>query len=94
MKTLITIVATTVLVACGAQNQDTGHSKTYGCDSSIVAIMSTMAGPSLLGLGAPDRTTYTTQGQNHMLIYEFTLEKKRIEFEYNANYCRETVTDF
>ena len=50
-----------------------------------------MAGPSLLGLGEPDTTTYSTTGQNHLLIYEFKLARERITFEWNANYCSERV---
>lgn len=54
--------------------------------------MSTMSTPNLLGLGEPDTTTYSTTGQNHLLKYDFFLAKMTIEFEYNAVYCRETVT--
>ena len=53
--------------------------------------MATMSTPFVMGLGAPDTTTYTTQGQNHVMIYDFVLEHERISFEYNANYCMERV---
>jgi len=85
---LTTILA---LTACGDGAPTNSNSKTSGCDSSIVATMSTMGEPFLLGLGVPDTTTYSTTGQNHILMYTFNLEKQRITFEYNVNYCRETV---
>ena len=50
-----------------------------------------MTTPFVMGLGAPDTTTYTTSGQNHIMIYEFHLQHERITFEYNANYCSERV---
>ena len=53
--------------------------------------MATMTTPNVLGLGAPDTTTYTTSGQNHVMTYEFLLAKERITFEYNTNYCSERV---
>lgn len=53
--------------------------------------MATMTTPNVLGLGAPDTTTYTTSGQNHIMIYEFHLQHERITFEYNTNYCSERV---
>jgi len=91
MKTLITTVSI-VLSACGAGAPvDTTNSKTYSCDSQTVSVMATMSTPFVMGLGAPDTTTYTTQGQNHIMIYEFHLEHERITFEYNANYCSERV---
>ena len=90
MKTLITITSL-ALTACGGTPADTANSKTYPCDSQIVAVMATMTGPYLVGLGAPDTTTYTTSGQNHIMTYEFHLEHERITFEYNANYCSERV---
>jgi hypothetical protein len=90
MKTLITI-ASIALTACGGRPPDTVNTKTYGCDSQIVAVMATMTTPNVLGLGAPDTTTYTTSGQNHVLIYEFKLARQTITFEYNTNYCGETV---
>jgi hypothetical protein len=97
MKLTITLILTLVsLLACGdgshTQTAPVAVIKTYPCDSSIVAVMSTMGEPSLLGLGVPDTTTYTSTGQNHTLAYDFTLARTRIEFEYNSNYCRETVT--
>lgn len=94
MKLTITLILTLVsLLACGdgSHTQTAPVIKTYPCDSSIVAVMSTMGEPSLLGLGVPDTTTYTSTGQNHTLAYDFTLARTRIEFEYNSNYCRETV---
>jgi len=95
MKHLI-LITSIALTACGngapATTTSAVEVKTLGCDSSIVAIMSTMGEPSLLGLGVPDTTTYSTTGQNHMLTYDFTLARTRIEFEYNSNYCSETVT--
>jgi hypothetical protein len=95
MKHLI-LITSIALTACGngapTMTASAVEVKTYGCDSSIVAIMSTMGEPSLLGLGVPDTTTYSTTGQNHILAYDFTLARTRIEFEYNINYCRETVT--
>ena len=90
MKTLITSLAI-LLTSCGGTSPDTTNTKTYGCDSQIVAIMATMTTPNVLGLGAPDTTTYTTSGQNHIMIYEFHLQHERITFEYNANYCSERV---
>lgn len=90
MKHLI-LTSILALTACGNGAPTNSTSKTYGCDSSIVAIMSTMGEPSLLGLGVPDSTLYSTTGQNHLLVYTFTLASERITFEYNANYCRETV---
>ena len=91
MKTLITTISI-VLAACGAgAPTDTANSKTYPCDSQIVAVMATMPTPNLLGLGEPDTTTYTNMGQNHIMIYEFHLQHERITFEYNANYCSERV---
>jgi len=91
MKTLIT-TASILLSACGAgAPANSTNSKTYPCDSQIVAIMATMPTPNLLGLGEPDTTTYTNMGQNHVMIYEFHLEHERITFEYNANYCSERV---
>jgi len=99
MKTLIiTLTLTALLTACGAgapsntAPNTTVTVKTYPCDASIVAIMSTMPTPNLLGLGEPDTTTYSTTGQNHILKYDFVLAKMTIEFEYNTVYCRETVT--
>jgi len=96
MKTLIiTLTLTAGLTACGAGAPTTPTTttvKTYPCDASIVAIMSTMSTPNLLGLGEPDSTTYSTTGQNHLLKYDFVLAKTTIEFEYNTVYCRETVT--
>ena len=90
-KTLIT-TASILLSACGAgAPANSTNSKTYPCDSQIVAIMATMPTPNLLGLGEPDTTTYTNMGQNHVMIYEFHLEHERITFEYNANYCSERV---
>jgi len=81
--------------ACGggdhANTASTVNTKVYGCDSSIVSIMATMSTPNLLGLGEPDTTTYSTTGQNHLMIYDFHLERERITFEWNVNYCRETV---
>ena len=96
MKLTITLLSTGILLtACGAgapaENSTTATIKTYPCDAAIVAIMSTMSSPNLLGLGEPDTTTYSTTGQNHMMKYDFVLAKTTIEFEYNAVYCRETV---
>ena len=91
MKTLIT-TASILLSACGAgAPANSTNSKTYPCDSQIVAIMATMPTPNLLGLGEPDTTTYTNMGQNHIMIYEFHLQHERITFEYNTNYCSEQV---
>ena len=90
MKHLIYIAIFT-LSACGSGAPESTTAKTYGCDSSIVDIMSTMGEPFLLGLGVPDSTVYSTAGQNHVLTYTFLLAKQQISFEYNANYCRETV---
>ena len=57
MKTLITTISI-VLAACGAgAPTDTANSKTYPCDSQIVAVMATMTTPNVLGLGEPDTTT-------------------------------------
>ena len=97
MKTLIiTLTLTAGLTACGAGAPSTTAPnttvKTYPCDAGIVAVMSTMSTPNLLGVGEPDTTTYSTTGQNHLLKYDFVLAKISIEFEYNAVYCRETVT--
>ena len=91
-QTLLTTLTACALTACGAgAPSDTTNSKTYSCDSEIVAVMATMSTPFVMGLGAPDTTTYTTQGQNHVMIYEFYLEHERISFEYNTNYCSERV---
>ena len=90
MKTLITFL-TILLTSCGGTSPDTANTKTYGCDSQIVAVMATMTTPFVMGLGAPDTTTYTTSGQNHIMIYEFHLQHERITFEYNTNYCSERV---
>ena len=53
--------------------------------------MATMTTPFVMGLGAPDTTTYTTQGINHVMIYDFHAQHERITFEYNTNYCSERV---
>jgi hypothetical protein len=90
MKTLIPILLTLV-TACGGHSPDTANIKTYPCDSQIVAIMATMPTPNLLGLGEPDTVTYTTQGINHIMIYDFHAQHERITFEYNTNYCSERV---
>ena len=85
MKTLIPIVAlilNTLLTSCGGTAASTVNTKTYPCDSEIVAVM---------GLGAPDTTTYTMQGINHVMTYEFNALHERITFEYNTNYCSEQV---
>jgi hypothetical protein len=94
---LITTV-TSVMTGCGAGDSRGANTatanitvKTLGCDSAIVAIMSTMSTPFLGGLGEPDTTTYSTTGQNHILIYEFRLARERITFEYNPNYCSQRV---
>jgi hypothetical protein len=90
MKTLITFLFI-MLTSCGGTEENTANTKTYPCDSQIVAVMATMTTPNVLGLGEPDTTTYTTSGQNHVLIYEFKLARQTITFEYNTNYCGETV---
>jgi hypothetical protein len=100
--TVITVMSVMLitLVGCGAGDGSGANTaastanitvKTLGCDSQIVAIMSTMSTPFLGGLGEPDTTTYSTTGQNHILIYEFTLARERITFEYNPNYCSQRV---
>lgn len=92
--TAVTAVTISTLTGCGggdSRGSNSTNVKTYGCDSQIVAIMATMTTPNVLGLGEPDTTTYSTSGQNHILIYEFRLQKKRITFEYNPNYCSETL---
>jgi len=91
MKTLLTTFTAIALTACGGQPQDTANTKTYGCDSNIVSIMATMTSPYVMGLGEPDTVTYTTQGINHVMIYEFHALHERITFEYNTNYCMERV---
>ena len=91
MKTLITTISVILLTACGGTPNNTANTKTYGCDSQIVAIMATMTGPFVMGLGEPDTVTYTTQGINHIMIYEFHSQHERITFEYNTNYCSERV---
>ena len=90
MKILI-LTLSCALTACGGGEHTTVNTRVYGCDSSIVSIMATMPTPNLLGLGEPDTTTYSTTGQNHLMIYDFHLQRERITFEWNANYCRETV---
>jgi hypothetical protein len=90
MKTL-TILLTMLIASCGGQEQSTANVKTYPCDSEIVAIMATMTSPFVMGLGAPDTTTYTTQGINHIMTYDFHALHERITFEYNTNYCSERV---
>ena len=96
MKLLTITLLTLGLTACGAgaptNTAPNTTVKTYPCDAGIVAIMATMSTPNLLGLGEPDTTTYSTTGQNHLLKYDFVLAKTTIEFEYNINYCRQTVT--
>ena len=94
MKTLIPIVAlilNTLLTSCGGTPPSTVNTKTYPCDSEIVAVMATMSGPYVMGLGAPDTTIYTMQGINHVMTYEFHALHERITFEYNTNYCSERV---
>ena len=100
LNTSVITVMSVALVGCGAgdsRGANTAAStanitvKTLGCDSQIVAIMSTMSTPFLGGLGEPDTTTYSTTGQNHILIYEFKLARERITFEYNPNYCSQRV---
>ena len=90
MKTLITFL-TILLTSCGGTEENTANTKTYPCDSQIVAVMATMPTPFVMGLGAPDTTTYTTQGINHVMIYDFHAQHERITFEYNTNYCSERV---
>ena len=69
--------------------------KIYPCDASIVAIMATFEEPYLMGLGAPDTTTYITSGQMHTIIYQFNIPRQRITLEYNTSgQCRETVETF
>jgi hypothetical protein len=80
------------LTACGGGDQPQPNQRITGCDSGVVAVMATMGAPNLMGMGEPDTTTYSTSGQNHVLIYEFVLAKTTYLFEYNANYCRMTVT--
>lgn len=96
MKTpTTTFTLALILSACGGGDHASApqaNQRITGCDSSVVAVMATMGAPDLMGMGAPDTTTYSTSGQNHVLIYEFVLARTRYEFEYNANYCRMTVT--
>ena len=80
------------VAACGGGDQPQANQRITACDSGVVAVMATMAAPDLMGMGEPDTTTYTTAGQNHVLIYEFVLARTTYEFEYNANYCSLTVT--
>jgi len=83
------------LAACGGGDHVSApdaNQRITGCDSGVVAVMATMGAPNLMGMGAPDTTTYSTSGQNHVLIYQFQLARTTYEFEYNANYCRMTVT--
>ena len=69
--------------------------KIYPCDASIVAVMATFQEPYLLGLGAPDTTTYITSGQMRTIIYQFNIPRQRIQLDYNASgQCKETVTEF
>jgi len=91
MKTLITLTALTLFTSCGGPAANTADSKTYPCDAAIVAVMATMTSPFVMGLGEPDTITYTTQGINHVMTYDFHLLHERITFEYNVNYCSERV---
>ena len=110
MKTTITttgflLLALLLLAGCGAgdpshtQQLPSGPApappKIYPCDASIVAVMATFEEPYLLGLGAPDTTTYITSGQMHTIIYQFNIPRQRITLEYNkGGQCRETVETF
>ena len=107
MKTTTTtllLLALLLLTGCGA-GDDPSHTaqlpsgpapaKIYPCDAGIVAVMATFEEPYLLGLGAPDTTTYITSGQMHTIIYQFNIPRQRITLEYNASgQCRETVVGF
>ena len=84
----------TLLTACGAGDPTNINTipKVYLCDANIVAQMATMTTPYVGGLGEPDSITYTTTGNQHIMIYQFSIARQRITFEYNTSgQCRETV---
>lgn len=101
-QTLILLSTILMLTGCGAGDPTTTKlpdgtppPKVYPCDANIVTIMATFEEPYLMGLGAPDRTTYITSGQMRTIIYEFLIPRQRITIEYNTSgQCKETVEAF
>jgi hypothetical protein len=99
---LLSALLTLMITGCGAGDpttiklpSGTPPPKIYACDASIVAVMATFEEPYLMGLGAPDRTTYITSGQMRTIIYEFLIPRQRITIEYNTSgQCKETVETF
>ena len=101
---LSTVLLTLMITGCGAGDPSTATAKlpsgtpapkVYACDASIVAVMATFEEPYLMGLGAPDTTTYITAGQIRTIIYEFLIPRQRITIEYNTSgQCKETVETF
>ena len=100
---LSTVLLTLMITGCGAGDPTTTTKlpdgtpppKIYACDASIVAVMATFEEPYLMGLGAPDTTTYITAGQMQTIIYEFLIPRQRITIEYNTSgQCKETVETF
>ena len=100
MKNTITyLISIIILTACGAGSPDLPSSNTtskvYLCDASIVSITATFQESYFLGLGVPDTTTYVTSGQLHTIIYQFSIAKTRIKFEYNTSgQCKQTVETY
>jgi hypothetical protein len=94
---LYILILLTLLTACGAGDptRDPNNntiSKVYLCDANIVAQMAAMPTPYVGGLGEPDSITYTTTGNQRIMIYQFSIARQRITFEYNTSgQCRETV---
>lgn len=90
---LYILILFTLLNACGAGDPNNNTvSKVYPCDASIVAEMATMTTPYVGELGEPDSITYITTGNQHTMVYQFSIARERITFEYNTSgQCRETV---
>jgi len=98
MKNTTYYLVPILLAACGAGNPDsipaTTTSKVYPCDPGIAAEMAVMSSPYLLGLGEPDTTTYTSTGNLHTIIYQFSIARQRITLLYNTSQCKETVETY
>ena len=98
-NTIYYIALIIILTACGngppSSPTSNTTSKVYPCDANIAAEMASMSTPNLVGLGEPDTTTYSTTGNQHTIIYQFSIARQRITIEYNnSGQCRETVETY
>lgn len=106
IRLLVQVCICVIIAGCGAgadpklpsgttNTAITTPPKIYPCDAAIVAVMATFEEPYLMGLGAPDTTTYITSGKMHTIIYQFNIPRQRITLEYNTSgQCKETVEMF